>query len=205
MLRLYYADVSALDPDAPEVPLSDNRRAKLASQRDPQKRRQGIGAELLLRLALSDASPDFPWPPEITVGAYGKPTWNVDGLYFSLSHSGRLAACAVADRPVGLDVQERCTYREALARRFFAPEEQRAFAGTDDRDALFGTVWSLKESWIKAEGTGLSTPLASFSVVGEARPDAAFWYGFREGCHFALCLPGAGSAEPDLFTKKKLP
>ena len=42
-------------------------------------------------------------------------------------------------------------------------------------------------------------------VVGEAQPDAAFWYGFREGCHFALCLPGAGSAEPDLFTKKKLP
>ncbi|MBO6039933.1 MAG: 4'-phosphopantetheinyl transferase superfamily protein [Oscillospiraceae bacterium] len=204
MLRLYFADVSALDPDSFSGILTDYRREKLSRQRNAQSRRQSLGAELLLRQALADCAPERPWPPEIRLGEYGKPTWNAEGLYFNLSHSGELAACVIADRPVGLDVQKTCVYREALAKRFFTPEEQELLAVSEERDQDFGRIWAMKESYLKARGDGLARPLSSFSVVGKGRErlDAAFWYCRLQGYHFAVCVPGADAAEPDIIVKK---
>ena len=204
MLRLYFADVSALDPDSFSGILTDYRREKLSRQRNAQSRRQSLGAELLLRCALADCAPEQPWPPEIRLGEYGKPEWNVEGLYFNLSHSGELAACVIADHPVGLDVQETCVYREALVKRFFTPEERAFLADSPERDQDFGRIWAMKESYGKALGKGLTLPLSSFSVVGEGRekPDAAFWYCRIQGYHFALCVPGANAAAPEIIEKK---
>lgn len=204
MLRLYFADVSALDPNDFAGILTDYRREKLSRQRDAQSRRQGLGAELLLRRALADCAPECLWPPEIRLGEYGKPAWNVEGLYFNLSHSGEFAACVIADCPVGLDVQEACVYREALARRFFTPEEQAFLIASEERDQDFGRIWAMKESYLKALGKGLARPLSSFSVVGEGRDrlDAAVWYSRIQGYHFSVCAPGAASAEPEIIEKK---
>ena len=199
MLRLYYTDVSAIRENGEGYVLSEYRREKLSKQRLPESRRQGIGAELMLQRALFDYDAKLPWPPQITVNAYGKPEWKLAGLHFNCSHSGRIAACALSDRPVGLDVQELTDCRDSLVRRFFAPQEQELIARSLDRDRDFTRLWTLKESWIKAIGTGLSTPLESFSVVGEPRPDAAFWHTERDGCHFAICVPGAESAEPEMI------
>lgn len=207
MLRLYWADVSALSPDGSRYDLSDYRRKKLLRLRPDSARRQGIGAELLLRAALRDCAPGIPWPPRITAGKYGRPEWDVKGLIFNLSHSGPLAACAIADRPLGLDVQAEGECRSALAERFFAPDERAFLAASPDPDADFGMLWSLKESWIKALGTGLATPLASFSVLegSPLHPEAAFWHMQREGVHFALCVPGGVCAKPDRIIEKQLP
>lgn len=200
MLRLYYTDVSAIRDDGEGYALSEYRREKLSKQRLPESRRQSVGAELMLQKALYDFDPRLPWPPEIMVNTYGKPEWKLEGLYFSCSHSGRIAACALSDRPVGLDVQELTDCRDSLVCRFFAPEERALIARSTDRDRDFTRIWTLKESWIKAIGTGLSTPLESFSVVGETRPDAAFWHTERDGYHFAVCVPGAESAEPEIHS-----
>lgn len=204
MLKLYYADVSALNPDAFSGAFTDYRREKLARQRNARSRRQGLGAELLLRRALADCAPEHPWPPEIRLGAQGKPDWDVEGLHFNLSHSGELAACAIADRPVGLDVQNACAYREALVQRFFCPGERAYLAESENRDRAFGRIWVMKESYIKALGKGLALPLSSFSVVGEGRDmlDAAFWYSRIRGFHFAVCVPGVTAAEPEIIEKK---
>ena len=206
MLRLYWADVSCLSPDAAYYELSAYRLEKLRRLRPEEARKLGIGAELLLRQALADCAPKAAWPPVITEGAQGKPEWNVEGLYFNLSHSGTIAACAVCDRPVGLDVQEAYPYREALVRRFFSPEEQAFLAKSMDKDRDFGFLWCRKEAYVKALGDGMTIPLASFSVVGEHMPRGfSFWDAEIDGCRAAICLPGAGSAEPDLILEKQLP
>ncbi len=206
MLRLYWADVSRLSPDAEDYELSAYRLEKLRALRPSEARKLGIGVELLLRQALFDCVPEFAWPPRITAGEHGKPTWDAEGLFFNLSHSGSIAACAIADRPVGLDVQEACEYREALVRRFFSPEEQAFLAAASDKDRAFGLVWSRKEAYVKALGTGFTIPLASFSAVGEQTPEsAAFWDAVLGAYTFAICLPGARSAEPDVIIEKQLP
>mgnify|MGYP002626694528 CR=1 FL=1 len=206
MLRLYWADVSRLSPDADEYELSAYRREKLRTLRPPDARKLSIGAELLLRHALFDCAPEITWPPVITAGEHGKPDWNVEGPYFNLSHSGHIAACVIADRPVGLDVQKACEYREALARRFFSAAEQAFLAASADKDRAFGLVWSRKEAYVKALGTGFTIPHASFSAVGEQTPENdAFWDAVLGAYTFAICLPGARSAEPDVIIEKQLP
>lgn len=206
MLRLYWADVSRLSLDAVAYSLSAYRLKKLEHLRPEDARRQSIGAELLLRQALADCVPEIVWPPRITAGEHGKPDWDVEGLHFNLSHSGTLAACGISDRPVGVDVQEPCVYREALARRFFSAAEQEALSASEDRDRDFGRIWTRKEAYVKAMGTGLRTPLASFTVLGEGTPPGvAFWDGVLRGYHIAICLPGTQSAEPEAMIEKQLP
>ncbi len=52
MLQLFYADISRLSPEAGEPSLSADRRARLRFMRNELKRRQCLGAELLLLLSL---------------------------------------------------------------------------------------------------------------------------------------------------------
>ena len=89
-------------------------------------------------------------------------------LSFNISHSRGLIALAVArHRALGVDV-EQLTQRPVsmdIAQRYFAPVEVADLArvpqaGQQDR---FFEYWTLKESYIKARGMGLSIPLDQFA------------------------------------------
>lgn len=92
------------------------------------------------------------------------------GIEFSFSDSGDLALLAVSrDVPVGVDLESRRprTDLAGVARRFFAAEECNALFALpeSEREAGFHRLWTRKESYIKALGTGLAHPLASFVVT----------------------------------------
>lgn len=207
MLQLYYADISALADDPGLYVLSSYRREKLLRQRSELIRRQGIGAELLLQRAVRALVPEIPLPPEIETGEYGKPCWPCSGLCFNLSHSGGYAACAVADYPVGLDIQVECVGQERLAKRFFSEDEYAAILTAEDRDAAFTRLWALKESYLKAVGCGLQTPLSSFSVISGrgCEGGASFWYQRIEKLSVAVCALDGARAEPESVKKITLP
>lgn len=90
-------------------------------------------------------------------------------LQFNLSHSGDLVLIALSrGRALGVDIER---MREDLATkeiagRFFSPEECRALdtVAADARREAFFACWTLKESYLKARGDGLSLPLAQFDV-----------------------------------------
>ncbi|WP_248732178.1 4'-phosphopantetheinyl transferase superfamily protein [Pseudomonas sp. MWU13-2517] len=94
-------------------------------------------------------------------------------LRFNLTHSGDLAAIALCrEHEVGVDlemVSGKVAVKQSIAQRFFHPEEQRWLA-LDEADYLarFTQLWSLKEAWLKARGTGLTQSLASFCVIPQA-------------------------------------
>lgn len=159
MLKLYYTDVSNL-PDLGEgLPLSQYRREKLASCRNVQTRKQYIGAELLLLWALRQEGVRK-FPPLVSVMPGGKPVLQNIPLQFSLSHSGTLAACAISDRPVGLDLEREGRFHESLLRRCFSPEEQQRILENKDKDALFTELWTGKESMLKRSGAGIRDNLS---------------------------------------------
>jgi 4'-phosphopantetheinyl transferase len=59
-----------------------------------------------------------------------------------------------------------------LARRFFSPDEARsleALSETERHDRFF-RYWTLKESYVKARGLGLSIPLDRFSILLDEEP-----------------------------------
>ncbi|WP_300628631.1 4'-phosphopantetheinyl transferase superfamily protein [Pseudomonas sp.] len=91
-------------------------------------------------------------------------------LRFNLSHSGRSAAIALCrGHEVGVDLEAisgKVTVKKAIARRFFHPDEQRWLA-LDEANYLarFTQLWSIKETWLKALGAGLTQSLAGFCAI----------------------------------------
>ncbi|AZK45736.1 4'-phosphopantetheinyl transferase family protein [Paenibacillus lentus] len=99
--------------------------------------------------------------------AYGKPLLKEDyGLHFNNSHSGKWVVCAIDEAPVGIDVEEVKEIDLGLAERFFSKQEciDLHRLQDDNRLSYFFDLWTLKESYIKAAGMGLSLPLDSFSI-----------------------------------------
>lgn len=102
-------------------------------------------------------------------GAHGKPALADSPVHFNLAHSGDWALCAIAMRPVGVDVEDMrrpVDDMDDVAQRFFAPLEWKRFLGlpAQAKPAAFFRCWTRKEAFIKAIGAGLSHPLHRFEV-----------------------------------------
>jgi len=101
------------------------------------------------------------------VGPNGKPALlGKNNLHFNISHSGQWVVCAIAHVPVGVDVERLRPVNPGLAQRFFTPQEFSMLQElpVDERTARFIELWTLKESFLKAIGRGLTRNLNSFSV-----------------------------------------
>ena len=99
---------------------------------------------------------------------YGKPYWpEKEDFCYNLSHSGKYVVCAVDNHPVGIDVQIIRPISIEIAKRFFSRTEYEYIIKHNEEEHLsvFYDIWTLKESYIKAIGRGLSIPLNSFSVI----------------------------------------
>ena len=192
MQEVYFADVSGLDPDR-EYPLSPYRREKLKRQKNVLARKQGLGAELLLIKALESAAPGITLPLDISCGKDGKPELVGSGISFNLSHSGNFAACALSDSPIGLDIQTERDCDRRLSEKYFTAPERRFIEESENKACAFTKLWCMKESAVKYIGTGLKTPLSSFSVDPEKGETLLggqrlyFHHSLIYGCHVALC------------------
>jgi len=85
-------------------------------------------------------------------------------LRFNLSHSDDLAVVAVTrDHEIGVDVERVRSEVPALsiAERFFSPEERDALqaVGHSRRAHAFFHLWTSKEAYLKALGTGITSGL----------------------------------------------
>lgn len=168
MLRLFAIKNSRFNDDEvfkKYLALADGeRRAKIEKLTVREKKNQSLAAGAILPLALRAAgySGNF----EIGYEDNGKPYFiQPKGLFFNISHSGEWTLVALSDGEVGCDIQKTGPVDMRVAERFFTAEESKALeeAGGGARD-LFFRMWTIKESYLKALGTGLARPLNSFSV-----------------------------------------
>lgn len=179
-----------LDPSSPldrvldrvaESVLSTAELARAARFRFDEHRRRWIVAHIALRQVLGHELAVSPAALTFASGSGGKPRLtgdHADALEFNLSHSGAMALIAVSRScPVGVDVEmiEPMPDLEAVAERQFAPEERQALRALPDADRVgaFYRIWTRKEAFIKATGTGLGHALDRFAVSHE-RGDARF-------------------------------
>ena len=97
---------------------------------------------------------------------YGKPFLeNGTDIYFNISHSGNFAVCALNSETVGIDIEIIKKANLKVAKRFFCPDEHEFITKANKINEAFYKIWTMKESFVKWEGKGLSTPLDSFSVL----------------------------------------
>ena len=184
-VRVWYRFTAAITDAEVEVLsalLSDDERARARRFVFARDRRDFTAAHALLRKSLSlydsEVAPDA-W---ILQGADGhKPSIAAPrtALAFNLSHTHGLVACAVArDTAVGVDVEsiERLSSGRDIAQRFFSPFECRGLDACEPSayTRRFIELWTLKESYLKGIGTGLSHPLDNFSFDLDRSPAIAF-------------------------------
>lgn len=121
-----------------------------------------------------DLSPDL---IEFSYGDQGKPAIVGSQLQFNLSHSRDRAVYGIsAQYQIGIDIEYIHPIAAAdLVDRFFSPAEKTIFHNLphDSQQAAFFHAWVQKEAYLKACGTGLSTPLDKIEVSIDPHTPAA--------------------------------
>jgi 4'-phosphopantetheinyl transferase len=157
-----------------EKVLSSDERARAAKfhfleHRERWQMTRGILRLLLARYLDANAS-DIAFD----YGPHGKPHLKHpprSALHFNASHSGDYAAFALTRAgDVGVDIErvhEDMPRSDEIARRYFAPGEQRQLFALpeSERARAFFTLWTRKEAFVKARGTGLFSGLDQFEVA----------------------------------------
>jgi 4'-phosphopantetheinyl transferase len=152
--------------------LTDDERARWKRFRRDEWRHEFLVTRALVRTVLSQYTGVPPDRWRFTVNRHGRPEISephgIPPLRFNLSHTQGLIACLVAlEREVGVDVEHtgRGGRLLAIAERYFAPAEREALRELPEaeRRERFFEYWTLKESFIKAVGVGVSFGLSRFA------------------------------------------
>lgn len=131
------------------------KRQRILSQRLKQNADNMVVGGALVRHMLWEKFL-IPANASISYGEFGKPyLTDYPGAHFSISHSGEFVACAVCDRPVGVDMQEIRAYRPDVAERVCTYKELRQIKTSVDLAAEFTKIWTMKEAKVKAMGSGI--------------------------------------------------
>ena len=97
-------------------------------------------------------------PDEIRISrtGNGKPYFtDIEDVHFSVSHTGMMWVCLMADQCVGIDIQEtRSVKSEEIAARYFGPAEEHYVALWGDDG--FYDLWVRKEAAVKYAGQTLA-------------------------------------------------
>ena len=171
-----------------------------------EDRRDYAAAHALLRRTLTSVVPNHPpeaWCFERT--ALGKPYLSapaVDGppLHFSLSHTrGHVAGAISRDGEVGVDAECRSHINdlERLMAGVCSTDERAQIRAVPQPEqvARFLDLWSLKEAYVKACGTGIDTKLAhvTFDLRAPSLIRASLPSEAANRCWFALFRPAVDS------------
>jgi 4'-phosphopantetheinyl transferase len=148
--------------------LTEEERRRASAFITPQLQRRWIAARAGMRGILASVLGVSPQAPVFVLGPHGRP--HLEGgdhpYSFNLSHSDHVAAFAVSEAVVGVDVERIKGLPEGVADMVFSKPEITALEAEpeDHRPAAFYRSWAAKEAVLKALGTGLSVSGRSFTI-----------------------------------------
>ncbi len=153
--------IDDFDLQAALTEISDQRRLQALRFKFERGQRTCVLAYLLLKKALREEY-GLTENPLFEYGPHGKPfIVGHPEIHFSLSHCREAVACAVSDRPVGIDVESVQRYRESLAQYTMNEQEQQQIAAAERPDVAFIRLWTMKEARLKLTGEGITNDLKS--------------------------------------------
>lgn len=189
-IRLYLADIRPLYQEKTFQCVyemaEDGRRQKADACRTLQAKAASLAAGFLAEYALRDNGYGN---RAIVYAENGAPkvAGNTE-VFISLSHSGDYAVCAIAGRPVGVDIQKEQPIRQSVLRHFLPETEREEFLARhgmreegkaaggyrppltsniflpDAARQEFLRLWTAKESFMKLTGLGMAAGFANIGV-----------------------------------------
>ncbi|MBR5341724.1 MAG: 4'-phosphopantetheinyl transferase superfamily protein [Erysipelotrichaceae bacterium] len=170
---------------------SSQRKGKIDHFYYIDDKKRALMAELLLREALIDRGIK---ETEIKYefSKNGKPYLkNFNYIHFNIAHSGDFVILAVSDKEIGCDIERIRDLDIQIAERFFTNNECKRISVADsieERQRLFISYWTLKESYLKYTGEGLKQPLNSFDIDVIKEELVFKEFDIIPGYHISLCM-----------------
>lgn len=176
-----YAETGKLFPDI----------QKKAENFPPEDRKRTLAGRYLLKKMIKEIYGRESF--EISYNENGKP--ELDFCFFSISHSGNYAVCAVAETPVGIDIENTGRFKRREKYMFFTDNETR-YVNSQDSARRFCLIWTRKEAYIKALGEPLSFAAKTDMVTPElSLKDIYGGYAFNT-CDFGDFIITTAQKEP---------
>lgn len=148
-------DIQRFDFEASLPLLSEQRREQALKFKHELGRKTCAMAYLLLCEGLRKEF-GITERPVFEYGEHGKPfIAGHPDIHFNLSHCREAVACAVSDRPIGIDVESIREYSDSLA-RYTMNDQELATINTAASPAIaFIRLWTQKEALLKMSGEGI--------------------------------------------------
>lgn len=181
-MELLWYDIRTLDTDTMGHTvgmMDEERRRRVNDIAGEDDRRRTVAGELLARRLLAQRLGCGEGEVPLRWDEMGKPTVDAVGVYVSVSHSGPYAVCAIADVPVGVDVEVVRSADEKFMRRVCSEAEMAYIRVGDDGDcARFWETWTAKEALFKLTGKGPLLALSRLALPAGVTLD----YTEKNGC-----------------------
>lgn len=164
--------------------ITQEKSQRLSKFKITDDKKRGVIGELLVRYLICDNLKIKNNEIKFTYNKYGKPFLkDYIGLEYNISHSNQLVVCAIGDYAVGTDIEYIKNVELGAANYLFEKHEYEVFNNLPEHKKLdyFYSMWTLKESFIKAKGLGLSIPMNSFSINRDSEKDI---YCIYENCKY---------------------
>ncbi|AVK47608.1 hypothetical protein AXY43_05955 [Clostridium sp. MF28] len=157
-----YADIYEL--------LSEERKEKVNKLRFMKDKVQSISAYCLLKYGLKRFY-DVVEMPNFLYHKQHKPYFKDSNIFFNLSHCFNAVCCAISYQEVGIDIQDNNDCYENILNYSMNSNEIAVIENSTNPKDVFYRYWTLKESYFKYIGTGISNDLnkIDFSAFQQER------------------------------------
>ena len=163
-MKLYRININYLDDPQQNKGLLESvgvkRREKILRYYKSEDRKRSLGAGIIIEQILKEngLSEDH-----LKYSENGKPV--ADNLFFNVSHAGDYVVGVSSDCDVGCDIEKIIDAPIEIAEHYFNQSEIEYIKSESDKNKAFFTLWTLKESYMKMTGMGMSLPLDSFEII----------------------------------------
>ena len=163
-MKLYRINIRNLNDPLQDKKLlelvDERRRKKVIRYLQPDDRKRSLGAGIIIRKILNENGFS---ESDLKYSENEKPI--VDGLFFNVSHAGDYVVGVSSDCEVGCDIEKNSEAPLEIAEHYFYSTELEYIRAAKDKNKAFFTLWTLKESYMKMTGKGMSLALDAFEVL----------------------------------------
>lgn len=164
-------NINELNIDEIKKSVSKQRIERAAKFKFDVDRNRSIAVEYLLNEMISEYCDGVTTPVILVYDENGKPhvyKENGDEVEFSLSHSGDYVACIISDKKCGIDIEKHSNRDYSkIAKRICTEKE---LTKVCDEKAFY-TLWTLKESVLKAVGLGLALDMRKVELCHDTNKE----------------------------------
>lgn len=157
-MQIVWKDIRSIGEIPLEKPdyIEDGRWKNIQKLKSESDKKRSLASGYLLDYMCKDLEIEY---PDYAYVQNGKPILKDRACAFNLSHSGDYVVIAYhkAKEPIGVDIQKVRPMREGMEKRILHEKETgKVNESVNERIHYMNCLWTIKESFVKMTGEGLS-------------------------------------------------